>query len=207
MRGIVSTKACVASTTTVKCGLEYITSNFGHAFEIFLQNELVFLKRSVCDALYKTKKGYINWNNSMWDCYILMSMGVSGVHIKLSAIVQLRADMGCFATQAFAEGKIIGFHYGHLVHKTLLNALNAQSVRRVDLAAVTWKWFDAPSIWLPKQMLCLEEKFHSDWKVSARSVSFWFINDPCSLKWGHFSGESRKEGTLWECKIWQCEYR
>lgn len=54
--------------------------------------------------------------------------GFYGDHEKPSAISHPRAEMVCFATQAFAEEEAIGFFYGSLIFKTLLDPLNGREV-------------------------------------------------------------------------------
>lgn len=62
--------------------------------------------------------------------------------MKLSAIAKPQVGLGCFATQAFAEGDLVRFFNATMVYNMVLDSLMAGGVDGEGMMAATRKHFD-----------------------------------------------------------------
>lgn len=72
---------------------------------------------------------------------------IYGVHFKPSTTAHPWARMTCFATKKFEERKVVEVYYGTVIYKTILDALIAREVYRMDVIAATRKQFEASETW------------------------------------------------------------
>lgn len=106
---------------------------------------------------------------------------VYGVHIKPSTIPHPQAGMGCFASQEFTEGDVIGYYYGTLVYQFMVDMVNARGVHGEGLMAVTREQFHTSAIRLATDISSSDGILHTVWMVPAKFACLRFMNDPRCL--------------------------
>lgn len=121
--------------------------------------EFSFHRKYLPCILWSKKR--MSWLNS-FDVRALIyhDCGVFNVLIKLSTIAHSQTRMECFATQAFGEEEVFGFHFWTLVYEPMLDMLSARGVYRKLVMVDISQRFHALATQLRKKFSCLNGKSH-----------------------------------------------